>query len=948
MNLSGTVWAEVSDWFNRLIDLDDEERQQQREQADLNPEVQLWLDRMLKAHDSPEPLLVDQAVDALIADLSTSANDIQLPEDWTGKRLGQWQIVREIERGGMASVMLAERIDGSYERQVAIKVLHPDLPAGRNEQSLRHEIQMLARLSHPGIVHLIDGGITETGWPYLVMEYVVGQPLDQWCEQHQPVLEQRIELLRQIASALIHAHRQLIVHADIKPSNVLVESDARVRLVDFGIARLTQTDQTEPKLLALMGSPGWAAPEQLQGQPPTVANDVFGLGMLMHALLTGSRPRQGSDVTRWLAGKSIKDQFIAPSMAEPTVIKPAQLKGELDAICLKALSADPAKRYASVEAMDQDLEHWQHKAPVQAFSNGLSYRIRKWFARHSLPTAAGALAILALIGGTTVSLIQSERAQAEAERATLQAERSEAIKNFLISIFESANPWKADGNELDTREVLRQGARQLASNDTLDSETRFEIHHTLGEIHTGLGWFEDARQQYDNAFAVLTANTEFSALQKSRLWISLGTLENHLGRLNEAEQALDQAKALLEHSEEPEATVLNVRLNLVYNTVFSSTNRVEEAEHALARAKSTLIDFEESKPMLWYHIHSKEGELAFMRADMAQAYQHMLNAKQSIERSGNPQQPEALGNLSNLAFIATQLGRLDEGLRYDQLSVELARQIFPPEHPEIASSLYGLGDTLRLQGQFDEALKLLDEAFVIQTNAGLEVQAALTNNARARTLLSLGRWQEAALKAQNARVVFDGIRGPASRTALDTLTLEVEAYSKAGAIADFEQAVALADDRLDQVEPQQQWGPVTQKLRWQIALMQYLQSNYSASWVWLNQAREAPIREGRRPLFDVEISSLELLLIQQTDRLADSDHLDRLIQSVLTGLQEQPKHPDTQALAQCSLAITHADLGEQEAAVEARAKLRYEPCSRSGSTKASARGVATMPRPART
>ena len=262
MSLNETTWTEVTDWFDQLIDLEPAERKARLDQAGPSPEIRLWLDRMLEAHDSPETLLIDRTIDAVAAELAGS-DGIDLPADWVGQRLGQWRIVDEIQRGGMATVVLAERDDGQYQREVAIKVLHSDrLSHSAHQDSLKREIQLLAGLtagvSDPGIVHLIDGGISEQGWPYLVMEYVDGEAIGQWCDRHQATLANRVELLRQVARALAHAHRRLVVHADVKPSNVLIDKNGRARLVDFGIARLLETDQAASTPPALRCSPARA------------------------------------------------------------------------------------------------------------------------------------------------------------------------------------------------------------------------------------------------------------------------------------------------------------------------------------------------------------------------------------------------------------------------------------------------------------------------------------------------------------------------------------------------------------------------------------------------------------------------------------------------------------------------------------------------------------------
>ena len=926
MSLNETTWTEVTDWFDQLIDLEPAERKARLDQAGPSPEIRLWLDRMLEAHDSPETLLIDRTIDAVAAELAGS-DGIDLPADWVGQRLGQWRIVDEIQRGGMATVVLAERDDGQYQREVAIKVLHSDrLSHSAHQDSLKREIQLLAGLSagvsDPGIVHLIDGGISEQGWPYLVMEYVDGEAIGQWCDRHQTTLEKRIELLRQVARALAHAHRRLVVHADVKPSNVLIDKNGRARLVDFGIARLLETDQAANTPPALRCSPAWASPEQLRGEPASVASDVFGLGMLMYRLLTGQRPRQSSQITRLLTGHAIEQMPGAPSERPDACFSPKQLRGDLDAICLKAMAEAPDQRYPSVEAFERDLAAWQQQQPVEARSGGLRYRSGKWFRRYRLPATAAVLAVLALFGGTAVALWQAERAQDEAHRATLQAERAETIKDFLLSMFKAADPWEAGGDELDTREVLRQGARQLESVNDLDTATRVELLTTIANVHTSLGWHEDAQALLDDAIQLVEVHPEISPFLQAGVWFEHAVLDSRQSRFDEEEVALNRAKTLLETAEGPDSELLRLRLEVEFAGLFARQNRAEAAEQAFAQAEQLIAETDAPALEPRRNLNTARAVLAFNQGRLEQAYQYMLNARDLQQQMGNLQQATMVQTLSNLAAVAAQLGRLDEALAHDQRAVEIAREAYPPGHPGVARALYALGDTLRQHGRFDEALVRLDEARELQRDAALDGEGALTDSIRARTLLALGQGQSAATAAAAARSELESRWSPTGRSTIQALEFELTGYAMAGAEADFQRMLTLAEQRLQQVDSPARWQPIAQLLRWRMAWELFKRNDHAASWRWVREARDAPAEVARHPTATLRLDGLELLLAGLSEPPSGVRDGPELIESIQMQLQDPAAHADAQAFALCTLTRSNPIRDNSAAHAETQAELQ--------------------------
>ncbi|HEY7054937.1 MAG TPA: serine/threonine-protein kinase, partial [Vicinamibacterales bacterium] len=355
------------------------------------------------------------------------------PPTLVGQRVGAYTIVSPIGHGGMGTVWLAERSDGRFERNAAVKFLNVTL-IGRGDERFRREGTILARLAHPNIAQLLDAGVSATGHPYLILEHVKGLPLDRFCEQRRLDVEGRVRLFLDVLSAVAHAHAHLIVHRDLKPSNVLVDEQGTVKLLDFGIAKLLEDDGhqgTATQLTRDAGSaltPEYAAPEQISSEPVTTATDVYALGVLLYVLLTGRHPagaalRSSADLVKAII------EIDPPRMSQTadTDALRRQLRGDLETVVAKALKKNPAERYASVTAMANDLQRYLRHEPVTARPDTVAYRAAKFVRRHRLGVAAAMLTIASL----SIGLYVVNRERAVAQRRFVQV-RQLAGKLFEI------------------------------------------------------------------------------------------------------------------------------------------------------------------------------------------------------------------------------------------------------------------------------------------------------------------------------------------------------------------------------------------------------------------------------------------------------------------------------------------------------------------------------------
>lgn len=478
-----------------------------------------------------------------------------------GLHIGPYRVRGRLGRGGMGEVFLAERADGAFERQVALKRIWGGL-AQLTERFLR-ERQVLARLQHPGIAQLFDGGVTDSGQPWFAMELVRGEPISHWCDARRLPVSERVEQIRQLSEAVQFAHTNLIVHRDIKPANVLIDEDGNPKLLDFGIARLMgEVDSQAPQTLAM--TPAWAAPEQRSGGALTTATDIWQLGTLLRVLLSGELPRNDAPQPRMAAGYAAlrrRDAAAAAAIADQRNITSdglqSLLTGDLDSIVAVATADEPDQRYASAQAFAEDLERWQQGLPVQARRHERGYRARRALRRHwpVLTAGVGVLLLAFGLGAYHVQRLNREldrtetalaRAAAERMRADTQRERAEETIEYFVQMFKQARPRDIAGGEVTARELLATSLRQLHTDRTHDPLVRASLLHAASRAVSTLGDYAEAERGATAAIALMNAHPGVDPDEMARARLNRSTYLQYLQRLPEAEREITAAIAIAE------------------------------------------------------------------------------------------------------------------------------------------------------------------------------------------------------------------------------------------------------------------------------------------------------------------------------------------------------------------------------------------------------------------
>jgi eukaryotic-like serine/threonine-protein kinase len=475
------LWARAKALFESAVERPRAERDRYVEAAAEGDSVlRAEVESLLSAHDAAEAdSFIDEPAVAPLAGLPTEP-------DWAGRLLGPYRIVGEIGRGGMGAVFRAVRDDDQYHKEVAIKVVMQGVDNDLVRERFRSERQILASFDHPNIARLLDGGSTDDGRPYLVMELVDGRPITLYARDRP--LRERLALFRQVCSAVSDAHRKLVVHRDIKPGNILVGPDGVPRLLDFGIAKILEGGPGggATGLLHRMMTPEYASPEQVRGEPITTASDVYSLGVVLYELVTGERPHR-------LAGRDLLDlaRLHDSDPARPSsVVGPAcgpdwarlrrRLRGDLDTIILKALRREPDRRYASVDLLAEDIERHLDGRPVLARPDTAVYRAGKFVRRHRAGVTA--VAVLALVAAAA-----SWNLAAQARRVERERDRAQEVSRFLIRLFRVSSPSEARGNALTAREVLEEGVSRIRGDLSGRPDVRATLLQTLGTAYQRLG-----------------------------------------------------------------------------------------------------------------------------------------------------------------------------------------------------------------------------------------------------------------------------------------------------------------------------------------------------------------------------------------------------------------------------------------------------------------------------
>lgn len=606
------------------------------------------------------------------------------------RRIGVYRLEERVGRGGMGEVWRASRADGQFEQKVAVKLVRSGLGSDLLLRRFQSERQLLARLNHPNIARLIDGGVSAGGRPYLVMEYVDGAPILDYAQRHNLPVRARVELFRPLCAAVAYAHRNLIVHRDLKPSNVLVDAAGAPKLLDFGIARLIETEEASTASAFPLLTPRYASPEQLRGEPATTSTDVYSLGVLLFELLTGELPYElrGNAPAELITAITTQDARLASR-----TVKNRGISGDLDSILAKALDKDPARRYDSVEALSGDLANYLDGLPVLARRQTRRYRAWKYVRRHWAGVSAAAAVALILAGATAVSV-------RSARLADRQRQRSDRITRFVVDLLTAANPMnRASGMETgkDARlvDVMAAASTRLATQFADDPGIQSQLHAQIGRAFIGMGNYPAGEAELQAALSHLSA-LDAQPAEKARVLHAAARLDYDEGRVDSALQRQRQAVDLFGASPEArqDPRTFSVMLNNLA-IILDTLHKPAEAAGIFSRSIQAL----QSLPA------PPAFEIGVLRNNIAGIYMeqgHLDKAGQETRLaianlSSLPSPPVFLGYAEmNAGLLARWTGHPEEALADLEKGAADGIRIAGPDHPYVL--------TMRIERDYQRAL----------------------------------------------------------------------------------------------------------------------------------------------------------------------------------------------------------------------------------------------------
>ncbi len=756
----------------------------------------------------------DKSLNILYERIQETANHLATNAEPTDSLIGAYRLVKVLGEGGMGKVYLATRADELYHQEVAIKVMRTGFRLARSMLlRFRAERQILANLNHPNIARLLDGGVSPDGSPYLVMEYVDGVPIDEYCRQTQISLNERLRLFCTVCAAVEYAHKNLVVHRDIKPRNILVTEEGQPKLLDFGIAKLldheaeaSRLTQTAERVL----TPEYASPEQIRGDSVTTSTDVYGLGVLLYELLAGSCPFQLQTKSPLEAMRMICEESPEPpskriSADSGSPNSKIRLNEDLDHIVLMALRKEPERRYATAAQLSADIRAFLDGLPVAARTGSFRYRFAKFLRRHKTAVAGAVVFLLTLAGFSGAMAMLARRAQRQALIARRAEQTAQAINDFLqndllaqASTDSQTEPRVKPDPHLEVRTALDRAAARLSGKFDRQPEVEAAIRDTIGQTYFDLGLYATARTQLQRAVELYRQVLGAESPKALGAMSHLASATLYSGQYAQAEVLLNQTLDVQRRVLGPEhPDTLNSMNALANALIFLGKYPQAEALHkqTLEVRRRVLGPDNRYTRLSMYNlanVYVFEGRYA----EAEEILRHVLE----LDRSDlGPDHQNTLGAMTELAVVYNQEGKYAQAEELASETLAIRRRVLGPEHPETLISIANLADSLRCEGKYAQAEALYSQAFELErrVRGPQNVYTLLAMERLAGVYSSRGKFRQARALFGNLLEVSRRVLGPEHPFTLGFLGDVADMYQRSGkyALAEVYAAQALAGRR---------------------------------------------------------------------------------------------------------------------------------------------------------
>ncbi len=639
------------------------------------------------------------------------------PQSYSGQEVGQYKILSLIGYGGMADVYLAHRTDGVFKNDVALKLVRGSNHSEDFIARLRNERLILSNLKHPNIANLLDGGSTEDGTPYYVMDYIDGVNLLDYSKQHNLSIRQKLKLFLKICAGVTAAHRNLILHRDLKPSNIIVTAEGEPKLLDFGVAKDMTASTRTTSLLPMTAR--YASPEQLRGEILSTASDIYSLGVILYELLTDCSPYETESPLELIQQitESTPELMSHKLQALDKSVSRA-LSGDLDTIVMKTLHKEPGRRYVSVQRLADDIESYLSNRPVKARSDSYWYRGNRFVRRN---WAMVAVVVIALVTVVTAVWIQQVRVIEERDSTAMERDKLRQTKEFLVGLFKIADPGEARGNSITARELLDRGLKQIDQGLGGQPEFKSELMLTMGVVYRELGLYDTSSTLLEDTLLLRKKYFPTDSVELADSMDQLGTLMLLRGQHESALALHNEALAIYQEKYgDSHPQLVSSYFNIGYD--FYSRGEYEQAEKyydkSLTIGLETLGDTHESIARTYIHLGTIRGQ----RGEYDQSIEYREKGLAIYSKTLGDDHPDVAYAYAGLARAYRGKGDIDRAIEFMEKSLAIYKETLGEEHPKVARTGYGnIAILYATKGEYDKAISYFNKSLLL-------LQKSLGNN----------------------------------------------------------------------------------------------------------------------------------------------------------------------------------------------------------------------------
>ncbi len=889
-------WEQIESIINSVLMLPVEARvkyveDQCGEDTELKKEVIDYLSSIENSDDffNEISLAQDAILTQFIRDKKESGSNSSL----LGTTIDKYKIIQLISHGGMGTVFLAERCDGVFKRKVALKLIRHGMDTPDNISRFERERSILAGLNHPNIAGLIDGGVTKSGLPYLVMEYVDGMPLDEYCDHNHLSVRQRIKLVITVCDAVQYAHNNMIIHRDLKPANILVNCSGNVKILDFGIAKLLEEGlKSGPAITQATQSlmtPNYASPEQMLGQTITTATDTYSLGVILYKLLSGCSPfnLQNTSIvkqqqiisnkvpctpSRCFSAMELEKKEELSNLRSTTPVKLYnELKTDIDAITSKALRKEIVARYQTADTLSEDLTRYLFNLPVLAHKGTFRYKAKKLVLRKYKIIAAAAAVLLAV---TSFSIFHTKSITTERNQAQTEAAKAAQITSLLFDLFKASEPGEALGDTITAQELLQ---RALLRADLLSEQPilQAQMYSVIGRIYYQLGNFTDSYSLLEESVNIYTREYGPDHIETASVMAGLGALLGAQGDFNSAEILLNRALGIYNKNSTADVSMLaSIQSDLGY--ILRRQGDFEEAEKLFRSSSELLNRHFGPNHIQTANVRNSLGSILFNKGNYQEAeeiYRSVLATR--LELLGGFH-PDIAQSKSSLGALLMNLGHFEEAEELFLDAYQIRYNSLGKTHPNTLLTLNNLAILKRDRGLLDESKLLFEEvlAYRLQTLGEKHASTAMTWFSMGELQLMKNNPAEARILLEKALPVFEYAFSPAHSFYLRTKMTIGQTYIAENNVEAAEDLILEGYERVKNIHGVKS---LEHALAYhQVGLLHMSLGNYSIAESFLTKANET--------LEEIEKTKSIRRQIVQND-------LERLRQDLVAGtIQESPSH----------------------------------------------------------